>query len=151
MAVDVEQVFDTVYEGSGRTGSASRCRRGFTARQSVVVRSTEVALVEKMSREITELLEQGVTITSSAPLYYYTKLGEVKIEMLAEASRTRACGPRTWSRRPAGPPSASCEPPTWGSSTSTPPTRPRPRGRQQRHPSLEKDIITIVHVKYELE
>jgi hypothetical protein len=66
---------------------------GWRTTQSVTVASTNVALVEKVSREVTSLLEQGITITSESPSYFYTKLGELKIEMLAAASkdaRTRA-------------------------------------------------------------
>mgnify|MGYP003430154652 CR=1 FL=1 len=39
------------------------------------------------SREITSLLEQGVFVTSNRPNYYYTRLGELKLEMLAEAAK----------------------------------------------------------------
>jgi len=66
---------------------------GWRTTQGVTVASSNVALIEKVSREVTSLLEQGITITSDAPSYYYTRLGELKIEMLAEASkdaRTRA-------------------------------------------------------------
>lgn len=60
---------------------------GWRAEQRVEVSSSDVARLEKLSREATQLLEQGLVITSSAPRYLYTKLGELKIEMLAEASR----------------------------------------------------------------
>lgn len=60
---------------------------GFRATQVVSVSSTDVPLIEKASREITSLLEQGVNVTSHAPSYYYTRLGELKLEMLAEAAK----------------------------------------------------------------
>jgi hypothetical protein len=43
--------------------------------------------VEKVSREATELIDRGIYIHSSSPLYIYTKLAELKIQMLAEASK----------------------------------------------------------------
>ena len=49
--------------------------------------------IENVSREITELIQEDIRINSSAPSYYYTKLAELKIEMLANATgdaRTRA-------------------------------------------------------------
>lgn len=67
--------------------------KGYQAVQAVTVRSGDVGRVERVSREITQLLTQGVPIESHAPDYFYTKLGELKIAMLAEASkdaRTRA-------------------------------------------------------------
>ena len=64
-----------------------RTPKGFVTRQTIIVRSADVAKVEKASREITSLLEQGISITSSAPAYFYTRLGELKVEMLAAAGR----------------------------------------------------------------
>jgi hypothetical protein len=60
---------------------------GFRAMQTVSVASTNVSQIEKASREITSLLEQGVFVTSNSPNYYYTRLGELKLEMLAEAAK----------------------------------------------------------------
>ena len=65
----------------------TRKSTGFRAFQMVSVRSPNVPLIEKASREITSLLEQGVFVTSHAPNYYYTRLGELKLEMLAEAAK----------------------------------------------------------------
>ncbi len=59
--------------------------------QSVEVRSAEVDKIEEISRQATELIEQGIALESNAPEYHYTKLGELKIQMLAEAAKdTRA-------------------------------------------------------------
>ncbi len=60
---------------------------GFRAMQVVFVSSSNVPQIEKASREITSLLEQGVFVTSNSPNYYYTRLGELKLEMLAEAAK----------------------------------------------------------------
>jgi uncharacterized protein len=67
--------------------SEKHVSKGFRATQVVSVSSTNVALTEKASREITTLLERGIAVTSRAPEYYYTKLGEAKLEMLAEAAK----------------------------------------------------------------
>jgi hypothetical protein len=39
-----------------------------------------------MSREITTLLQQGIELNSSSPSYYYSRLNELKIDLLAKAS-----------------------------------------------------------------
>lgn len=60
---------------------------GWRAQQNIDVVSSDVPLVERLSREATQLLEKGVIISSAAPQYLFTKVGELKVEMLAEASR----------------------------------------------------------------
>lgn len=54
--------------------------------QSVQIESKEVDKIEKVSREITELLNQGVRFYSESPRYYYTKLADLKIEMISKAT-----------------------------------------------------------------
>ncbi len=60
---------------------------GYTLRQELEVRSTDVQSIAKIAREATELINQGILIESMAPEYHYTKLGEEKITMLAEAAK----------------------------------------------------------------
>jgi hypothetical protein len=43
--------------------------------------------IAKIAREATELINQGILLESMAPQYHYTKLGEEKITMLAEAAK----------------------------------------------------------------
>ena len=59
----------------------------FVTEQQVEVSSGEIEKVERVSRESTELIDRGVYIHSEAPLYIYTKLAELKVQMVAEASR----------------------------------------------------------------
>jgi hypothetical protein len=66
---------------------------GYTLTGNVRVESKDIDRVEKLSREITELLEKGIELNSNVPEYYYTKLNELKIDLLAKASedaKTRA-------------------------------------------------------------
>lgn len=59
---------------------------GYELNQKVQIESKDVDKVEKLSREITELLNQGVQFYSEAPRYYYTKLADLKIEMISKAT-----------------------------------------------------------------
>ncbi len=59
---------------------------GYELSQRINVESKEVEKVEKISREITELLNQGVQFYSQSPRYYYTKLADLKIEMISRAT-----------------------------------------------------------------
>lgn len=54
--------------------------------QTVEVRSENVQKLTDVSRAITELIDQGVRLTSGAPEYLYRPLDGLKIEMLAEAT-----------------------------------------------------------------
>ncbi len=60
---------------------------GYELTQSVIIESKEVDKIEKISREITELLNQGVQFYSESPRYYYTKLSDLKIEMISKATK----------------------------------------------------------------
>ena len=59
---------------------------GYGMSQSIQIESKEVDKIERISREITELLNQGVQFYSEAPRYYYTKLADLKIEMISKAT-----------------------------------------------------------------
>jgi len=59
---------------------------GYQLNQSLKIESKEVEKVEKISREITELLNQGITFYSQNPRYYYQELESLKLEMIAKAT-----------------------------------------------------------------
>lgn len=63
-----------------------RIFEGYRLRQSVNVETNDVDKMETVAREVTELLNMGLEFESYAPRYYYTKLAQLKIEMLAAAS-----------------------------------------------------------------
>jgi len=60
---------------------------GYHLTQSLKIESNEVDKIEKLSREITELINKGVQFNSYAPRYYYTKLADLKIEMISKATQ----------------------------------------------------------------
>lgn len=82
-AVDLSK--DYVY--INQNGSSRNVFNGYLLSQTASISSTEVSKIEKISREITELINQGIEINSYAPQYFYTKLSDLKIEMLAEATK----------------------------------------------------------------
>lgn len=59
---------------------------GFALSQSITITSNNIEEVENLSRSITELINEGVEIYSESPQFYYTKLNQLKIEMLKAAS-----------------------------------------------------------------
>ncbi|MFT5215006.1 MAG: hypothetical protein ACI83H_000112 [Glaciecola sp.] len=59
---------------------------GYILTQSLQIESNDVEKVEQISREITELLNKGIEFYSQPPRYYYTKLADLKIEMISKAT-----------------------------------------------------------------
>jgi hypothetical protein len=59
----------------------------YTLTQSIAISSTDMERVPMVSRAVTSLIKEGVEIDSQPPSYLYTKLSELKINMLAEATK----------------------------------------------------------------
>lgn len=59
----------------------------YTLSESVTISSNEIDKVTEISRTATELLNEGVGFQSDPPQYLYTKLADIKVEMLAEATK----------------------------------------------------------------
>jgi hypothetical protein len=60
---------------------------GYRLSQTLEIRSGEVNRVLELARESTLLIEQEVAFVAQPPEFIYTKAGEAKIEMLADAIR----------------------------------------------------------------
>lgn len=82
-SVDIEQSFSSGYDAHGNYQSVPN---GYVLMQAVTVTSSNIDQVEEISKNISELITQGVEVTSGAPKYYYTKLGDLKHKMLQTAS-----------------------------------------------------------------
>ena len=67
--------------------SAIRPVSAYRMTQSLQIRSSNVDLVENVSRQSSELLSKGVVLTSQAPIYLYTQMSALKVTMQAEAAR----------------------------------------------------------------
>ncbi len=60
---------------------------GYKLTQSIQITSKEIEKIEGISRKITELLNEGVQFNSENPRYYYTKLADLKILLVSEATK----------------------------------------------------------------
>lgn len=81
--VDVEKHYESVYSDGKWAGQRFT---GYELLQLFTIESKEVDAVESVSREISSLIAQGVSIESWAPDYYYTKLDDVKLSLIETAS-----------------------------------------------------------------
>ncbi len=84
-AVSITKNFQRHFDEKGNEISSEFI--DFTLTGNVRVESRDIGRVEKLSREITELLENGIEFNSNAPEFYYTRLNELKIDLLAKASQ----------------------------------------------------------------
>nr|WP_309756255.1 SIMPL domain-containing protein [Flavobacterium sp.] len=84
-AVNFNKDFETTFNENSTT--RQQIFTGFTLTQSVNIQSKEVNKIEEISRQSSELINSGVEFYSSPPEYYYTKLAELKIQMIAEATK----------------------------------------------------------------
>ncbi len=83
-AVNLNKDFDRKTDANGR--EIGNEFTGYNLKQDVTVDSKNIEKVEKISREVTELIQSGIEFNSSSPSYYYTKLAELKLDLLAKAS-----------------------------------------------------------------
>ncbi|WP_121356108.1 SIMPL domain-containing protein [Flavisolibacter nicotianae] len=83
-SVNMNRNYEQKYDPNGRVIGSTFT--GYNLSESVTVASRNLDVVEKMSRQITNLLQKGIELNSSAPSYYYSRLNELKIDLLAKAS-----------------------------------------------------------------
>jgi hypothetical protein len=150
-SVMVDEIRKTEYTGTGENRIEREVFKGYSTTQRISVISNDVARVERISREITQLLERGVPITSIPPKYYYTKLGELKIQMLAEAAKDARVRGENIVKEAGGAVLGKLRGADMGVINVNPinSTETSWEGRNDTT-TLEKDIITIIHATFEL-
>jgi len=148
----VKETFETQYLGALPNRIEKQVSKGFDATQAIVIKSTDMARIERASREVTSLLEEGVVITSEEPAYYYTRLGELKVEMLAAAARDARARAENIVKSTGGAQIGKLLGADMGIINVNPAnsTETSEQGNNDTS-SLEKDILTIVHAEFELE
>lgn len=85
--ITVSSISTTTLTKTDENGRSTNEITGYSLKQGVSVTSNDVDKVAQISREATELINQGILLESNAPQFYYTKLGDLKIEMLGEAAK----------------------------------------------------------------
>ena len=59
----------------------------FDASQRISVKSKDVQKIKKVATDITNLTSKGIDINVDEPSYFYSKLSDVKVKMLEEATK----------------------------------------------------------------
>ena len=83
-SINTERQSKSVYDAVTKT--REDVFDGYKLWQDVNIQSNEVDKIEQVSREVTELINQDIEIASDKPSYFYTKLADLKIKLLAAAT-----------------------------------------------------------------
>jgi len=83
-AVNSSKIYNNKYTEEGKY--IGETFQGYKLSQTVVITSYRVDLVEQISREVTDLINEGIDFSSYSPNYYYTKLSELKLELIKKAA-----------------------------------------------------------------
>lgn len=83
-SVRVNRNYKTLYNQQGNISGT--VFDGFNLSRTVIVESKKLETVEKMNSGISSLIEQGVEVIAMEPEYYYTRLKDLKIELLKQAT-----------------------------------------------------------------
>ena len=83
-SINIIKEFSYPTDANGR--SLGQQFSGYNLTQNVRIESPDVDKINAISREATELIQQGIEFNSAAPLFYYTKLTQIKMDLLAKAS-----------------------------------------------------------------
>lgn len=84
-SVNISKEYSSSYDSFGNYLSSNFT--GYLLSQNLRIESTDVDNIEKNSREVTELIDQNIELTSLEPEYYYTKLDALKLKMIENATK----------------------------------------------------------------
>ncbi len=82
-AVNINREFS--YHSDGQ-GNSYNTFTGYNLSQNVTVESKDLDKVDNASREISALISQGIELSSNSPNYYFSKLEDLKLELISQAS-----------------------------------------------------------------
>lgn len=83
-SVSISKKWVTDYNDEGNY--AGEHLEGYDLYQSVTVTSSDMDKVDAVSRDITKLIESNIEFESYSPEYYYTKLDELKLDLIEQAT-----------------------------------------------------------------
>jgi uncharacterized protein len=150
-SVSVSEIQELEVTGSGEERIEKYVVKGYQLSQTVNVSSGDVETVARASREVTALLENGISISSGTPQYHYTKLGDLKIEMLAAAAKDARARASNIIEAAGGELGELVGADMGVININPPNSRASAWDGNNDTSTVEKDIITVVHATFELE
>lgn len=86
-ALTFEAVSTSTVPERDKEGNDTGRIQAYRITQRFSAHSADVNLITRVSREANELINEGIILESSSPEYIYTKLSELRVEMLAAAAK----------------------------------------------------------------
>lgn len=74
------------YRYETKNGYSANIFEGYNFEQTIIIKSNNVDKIKELSLSAQSLLDSGIDINIQSPEYYYSKLSEIKIALLKEAS-----------------------------------------------------------------
>ena len=85
--IEMSAIRTQTHHGRDAKGIESREVVGYTLSRNLTITSAAVNRIAAATGAITGLLKQGVMVNSEVPEYFYSKLSDVKVSILGDASR----------------------------------------------------------------
>jgi hypothetical protein len=84
--IEVPAVSTSIQYKMDEKGRRTNEIEGYKLTQRIEVKNPDVRLVEKVSRESASLISQGIQYMSFPPRYYFTRIEDLKLDLLSEAT-----------------------------------------------------------------
>jgi hypothetical protein len=85
--VSIPSVTTTIQYKRTDKGMITNIVEGYTLVQTVSITSPNIEQIADIANEVTVLIKEGIEFDSYSPQYFYTKLDDMKIELLGEATK----------------------------------------------------------------
>jgi len=85
--IEVSSVSTIIQYQLTAEGVATNIIDGYVLDQNISITSPNVPEISEIANESTSLIEEGIEFASYNPQYYYTKLDDLKIQLLGEATK----------------------------------------------------------------
>ncbi|MDR1792854.1 MAG: SIMPL domain-containing protein [Bacteroidales bacterium] len=82
-SVSIDKDYDSYYENN----HYRQIFKGYLLRQNVTITSNDLEKIEKVSRGISSLIDNGIEFESRSPNFFYTKLTDLKLKLIEEATQ----------------------------------------------------------------
>jgi len=83
-SIDIKKEYDNKTD---RDGIRTKEFSGYNLTQNFKIESNAVNEIENLSRDVTSLIDRNVEVQSYQPYYFYSKLSDLKIDMISEATK----------------------------------------------------------------
>ena len=83
-SIDITKEYDNKTD---RDGIRTKEFSGYSLIQNFKIESNAVNEIEHLSRDVTSLIDENVEVQSFQPYYFYSKLSDLKIDMISDATK----------------------------------------------------------------